>query len=301
MWQSNLAQELYLPYRFKKFFKGYAIETINGFKMHLDFKNDEGISKALLFFKKWEHLPTDFLLKQNFINKGGTALDIGANIGYYALMESGLVGPEGKVYAVEPVSNNFNILNKNVELNGIKNIKTFKMAMGEKKQYGIEINVSSQGNRSSFITRGGTVYTKKEKVEMATVDDFVSEQQIKPDFIRMDVEGYEKEIFKGMRKTLLNTPKLFIEFHPREIGFDEFYKMLLMLLESGYNRVTLIEKKFPLWMKKNGEIRPILKYLSRTIEGEEGTRGMGKVEHLALKTLYERSGFLKDSFCAFIS
>src|SRR3989344_7185979 len=207
--QSRLAQRLDISYNFNKFFKGQTVvDDINGFKMCLDLRNDEGISRDLFLFKKREHLSVDFLRDQNFIKKGGTALDIGGNIGYYALLESSLVGPEGKVYAVEPVSSNLNILKKNIELNGVKNINVFKIAMGKEKK-NVEIYVSNQSNRSSFIVRSGTIYTKKEKVEMTTVDDFVSEHKIKPDFIRMDVEGYEKEIIQGMRKTLLDRPKLF--------------------------------------------------------------------------------------------
>jgi len=299
--QSRLAQRLDVVYHFKKFFKGHAIvDNINGFKMHLDLRNDEGISRDLFLFKKREHLSIDFLQNQNFINRGGTALDIGGNIGYYALLESSLVGPEGKVYAVEPVSSNLNILKKNIELNGVKNINVFKIAMGKEKK-NVEIYVSNQSNRSSFIVRSGTVYTKKEKVEMTTVDDFVSEHKIKPDFIRMDVEGYEKEIIQGMRKTLLDRPKLFIEIHPNEIGREELKQMFLTMLESGYGQVTVVERRDQGWMKRNGEIKPVLRYLAWKIEGREGLMGMGKVEHLALTELYKRVDGIKDAFCAFIS
>lgn len=301
MAQSRLAQRLDISYNFNKFFKGQTVvDDINGFKMCLDLRNDEGISRDLFLFKKREHLSVDFLRDQNFINKGGTALDIGGNIGYYALLESSLVGPEGKVYAVEPVSDNLRILKKNIELNAVKNIKVFQAAMGKEKRYA-EIYVSNQSNRSTFVTRAGTVYTKKEKVEMTTVDDFVSEQQIKPDFIRMDVEGYEKEILQGMRRTLLHNPRLFIEIHPNEIGRKELKQMLLTMLESGYARVTVVERKDQGWMKRNGDIRPALRYLALKIEGREGLMGMGKVEHLALRELYERVDGIKDAFCAFIS
>ncbi len=299
--QSRLAQRLDISYNLHKFFKGHAIvANINGFKMYLDLKNDEGISRDLFLFKKREHLSVDFLRGQNFISAGETVLDIGGNIGYYALLESELVGPEGKVYAVEPVSDNLRILKKNIELNGVKNIKVFKAAMGKEKK-DAEIHISNQSNRSTFVTRAGTVYIKKEKVEMTTVDDFVSEQQISPDFIRMDVEGYEKEIIQGMRKILLHRPKLFIEIHPNEIGREELKQMLLTMIESGYDRVAVVERKDQGWMKRNGEIRPVLRYLAWKIEGREGLMGMGKVEHLALKELYERADGIKDAFCAFIS
>ena len=131
--QSALFLKFNIFYWFKRLiFGSVVVKDVNGFKMYLNLKSDTGISKDLFIFKKREYLSTDFLQNQNFINPGDVILDIGANIGYYALLESRLTGPRGMVYAIEPVLNNYYTLKSNVELNDIKNINMFKLAIGNK-------------------------------------------------------------------------------------------------------------------------------------------------------------------------
>jgi len=283
----------------KRIIYGYTIENINGFKMYLDLRNDVGISKDLLIFKKREHLSTDLIQNKGVIKDGYTVLDIGANIGYYALMESRLVGPSGTVYAIEPVSSNFATLNRNIELNGIKNIKTFKLAAGNKNRED-EIYVASKGNISSFVYNKKVKFIRKERVEVVKIDDFISQQQIQPDFIRMDVEGYESEIIRGMLKTMTQKPKLFIEVHPHLIDKAKLIEMFSLIKESGYSRAIVIKERSMVWMKRSGKIRPSLLYLTRKIEAGS-VLGIGNIENVSLEDLCASLGARNSAFHALIS
>ena len=61
-------------------------------------------------------------LVKRIVRNGDIVVDIGAHIGYYTLIFARLVGPKGKVFAFEPEPNNFNLLIKNIKINGYKNI-----------------------------------------------------------------------------------------------------------------------------------------------------------------------------------
>src|SRR3989304_7316362 len=96
---------------------------VNGYRLST-MPNDPGISSELLFFKTHEPLTTELLKKE--LKKGMICLDIGANIGYYALLERKIVGSEGRVIAVEPSPLNFSFLRKNISQNRFNDIEAFK-------------------------------------------------------------------------------------------------------------------------------------------------------------------------------
>jgi FkbM family methyltransferase len=270
-------------YYYKRIFFGSAVVEVNGFKMFLDLKNDVGISKDLFLFRKREHLSTDYLIENDVIQEGQTVLDIGANIGYYALLESRLVGKKGEVYAIEPVLKNYTALKKNVELNDAANVKTFNMAAGNVNG-DMEIFVADKGNISSFIPKGDANFVSKQKVQMVRVDNFVSDRDIKPDFIRMDVEGFETEIIKGMADTLKTKPKLLIEVHPNIASKEDLMEMISAIRDSGYKKVIEIKERNLLWMNRNGQLKNSLKKITSIIDGQYAS-GMGKVEHKSIDEL----------------
>jgi FkbM family methyltransferase len=196
-----------------RFGDNYSVKDILGSKMYLNLK-DKGISTDLIAFGIREHLVTNAIKK--LLKKGEIVVDIGANIGYYALLGAKLVGEEGKVFAIEPVVENIEILKKNILLNNYSNIEVFKLAIGDKNQEG-EIYLSEYSNLASLIDRkkfetGEKI--KKEKVKIVTLDKFLEDKPL-PDLVRMDVEGYEYEVIKGM-ENLLKTKKsfkIFAEIH----------------------------------------------------------------------------------------
>ncbi|MFH1170778.1 MAG: FkbM family methyltransferase [Candidatus Vogelbacteria bacterium] len=297
---SGILLKINLSYHLRRIFFGFAIRSINGSMMFLDLKNDVGISKDLFIFGKREHVTTDFLIRERVINDKEVILDIGANIGYYALLESRLTGSSGIVYALEPVSNNYRLLIKNIEINNVKNIKAFKLAAGQKSGEDY-IFVANKGNISSFVFNDQVSYTKKEKVKVVRIDDFVREKNITPTMIRMDVEGYEKEIVKGMVSTLLKTPKLLIEMHPHIMKEPELVEMFSIIEQSGYTKAVVIKERNELWMKKNGSVKPVLLFLTEKIEGINNALGIGKLEVMNLGELQKTLDKRKSAFHVLLS
>jgi len=189
----------------------YAIREVNGFKMILNLK-DEGISKDLFIYGIREPFTTNYLLTNKIIQKGGVIFDVGANIGYYVLIESRLTGKCGRVFAFEPVPENYSILIANLYLNQAKNVFALPFAIGE--NYGYKpIYITEKMNLSTLNPQGIQAPIKHTCPVITYPLDFFTKNITPPNLIRMDVEGYEYEIFKGMEKTLTYKPKILIEIH----------------------------------------------------------------------------------------
>jgi len=188
----------YLPL---KFMGNEVIKEIQGSKMVLNLA-DEGISRELACYGVHEKNSTEEVKK--IIKKGMKILEIGANIGYYALIETKLAGDTGHLYALEPDPRNYLTLIRNLELNNINNASLFPVAAGAERKEG-DFVINQKGNLSSFRRTEGTTH----KVQIIPIKELIED---KVDFIRMDVEGYEDEILKGIDFT--HKPKcFFIEVH----------------------------------------------------------------------------------------
>jgi len=211
----------------------YTKVTVNSYLMYIDFK-DKGISKELYIHRKREHFSTDFIKK--FISKDEIVIDIGANIGYYALLESQLAN-KGRIYAVEPIPSNINLLNRNIELNDYKNISVFQFAIGDDKADKAKMYVYDKCNWCSFIRDPSGNIIDEIEVTTMTLDRFVEFYVCQyPTFIRMDVEGYEYQIIKGASKILeKNKPlKLCIELHSHLMPRENMEELINILKQSDF-------------------------------------------------------------------
>ncbi len=149
------------------------------------------------------------------IEEGMVVFDIGANIGALTLQMAKKVSPAGKIYSFEPSPINYIYASKNISLNNFKNIKLINQGLGNENANAFLYNVNpnnrgmlrllqEDGNNSSF---------EKEEVQIDTLDSSMQKFSIpKPDFIKIDVEGFEYKVLHGASRTLEEYhPKLFIE------------------------------------------------------------------------------------------
>lgn len=210
----------------------YCKIKVNDSLMYIDF-NDEGISRQLYFHKKREHYSTDYM--KEIIKENDTIIDIGANSGYYALLESQLAN-RGEVYAIEPVPKNMQLLKKNIELNDYKNIQVFPLAIGGENGEG-KMYLYDKGNLCSFTKNIQNKPTGKVTIPIMTLDRFVEKCAFAyPTLIRMDVEGYEYEIIKGMANILKSNKPLilFIELHPFMMSKDDMKNLIDTLKRNNF-------------------------------------------------------------------
>jgi FkbM family methyltransferase len=211
------------------------VREIQGSKMYLDMR-DKGVSQELALVGIRETLFTKTL--QGALREGDCVLGVGANIGYYALMMARLVGPRGKVYAIEPVPHNVKLLKDSIRLNNYSNIETFSLAMGQNDGVS-KLYLSDHPNWSSFY-RPRKV-TGQIDIQIISVDSFFKDKR-PPDVIRMDVEGYEYEILIGMSDLLESGRplRLFIEFHPDIMGQQRAEVFLSTLQKHGFQLKKVI-------------------------------------------------------------
>ncbi len=249
-------QQVHEHFRALKWFPEHAVVEVNNSKMLLH-PRQGAIHQDLFEYKKREPLCTDYLLHASVLKEGDTVLDIGANIGYYVLVESQLVGKTGKIYAVEPVTRNYNLLKKNLQLNHLENVSAFRYAMGGSVAES-EIYVSNKSNLCAMTRNMASgIILGKEKVPMQTVDSFLKDKPL-PDLIRMDVEGYEYEILKGMTQTLKGKPRILMELH-YGLPFLEPEKVDEMLKVLKKHRFRVRFAVFEEKIAENAMIRALLK------------------------------------------
>lgn len=152
--------------------------------------------------------------------------DIGANIGLYSLIIA-REDPSCQVHAFEPETYNYQKLVRNIQLNRLPNIIPHLCAIGSKKKLGylyLKGQTAGQG-RHSLIKPTNKPYTP---TVVWDLDSFITEKDIPPpDFIKIDVEGYEIEVVKGMSKLLTTKkPTLIIEVHHKWIQKEKLYELL---------------------------------------------------------------------------
>lgn len=169
------------------------------------------------------------------LRPGMVALDIGANVGFYTLLSSVLVGPQGRVYAFEPVPRNLEYLRRHVNLNRLENVEILSLALGETsgEAWFDDTLGDSQGKLSS---------TGRLRVQVATLDDLVVSGRVQPpDVLKIDVEGAEAAVLRGALQLLdRHHPRIFLATH----GSSEHADCLALLRKLGY-RVSSLDGSSP--------------------------------------------------------
>ena len=219
----------------KLFNKKFIKKRIYNYEMFLDL-HDKGISRTLLLFGERELEHKSML--EEFLKPGMTVLDIGANIGYYALMEMKLIGDDGTLIAVEPSESNVGLLKMNLELNGYSNIEIHNAAVSNEsgtKQFFL----SEMSNLNTFHDTGtGSLHLSGKTVAVPTftVPQIMNGRHL--DLIRMDVEGHEVEVINGLLEAIekkVYRPSIIFETHlSRYDDEHNFEEPLRRLLGLGY-------------------------------------------------------------------
>jgi FkbM family methyltransferase len=200
----------------------------------------------------FEDAEAQFLIR--YLRPGMTVLDLGAHHGFYTLLSSKCVGPDGRVIAFEPSPREGVRLRTHVRLNKCRNVSIESVALG-----------STNGTAKLFLVDGQEDWcnslrppavqasTRVVTVDVISLDHYLSRAELGSiDFIKLDVEGAELEVLKGAR-TLLHSEK-------RPVFLAEIYdirtaawgyrahEIVQMLKSCGYSWF---------WLGGEGRLKPI--------------------------------------------
>lgn len=182
-------------------------------------------------------LPLTCLLIK-FVKKGMNVVDAGANLGYFTLLSSKLVGELGTVYAFEPEEQNFKLLSRSVSENHLGNVRLTKQALSERRgRIMLFLGDSSHPHEHSIgVDRGeGSV-----EIDCDTLDDY-SESLGKPriDLIKIHVVGDDPLVLTGASKVINEmSPMIVMVYDPPKWNNE---KTLLKELFERYTVFQIVE------------------------------------------------------------
>ncbi len=167
----------------------------------------------------------DMAFVLHFLRETDLLIDIGANVGSYTLLGSSEIG--AKSISIEPIPETFKVLKLNVQLNNISDkVEIMNIGMGSEK--GILKFTKSKDTTNHVAT---TNDTNTIEVIIEKFDDII--QIDRPTLVKIDVEGFENEVIKGMTGAITNEhlKVIIIELNGsgKRYGFsdDEIHKYLL--------------------------------------------------------------------------
>lgn len=186
-------------------------------------RNDE-----IVKFSAKAYEPEIAYLIKSLIKPGDVVLDIGANVGLHTVNFARATGPEGHVYAFEPVARMAERNSLNCALNGLANVTIVDCALGDENG-AVAMNVNtSDGGMEGTSSLLETVHVEKrpqhyetQEVRIRRLDDLIEElgPLSRLDFIKMDTEGFEPMVLKGAMETLRrHRPAMIIEAHSTRLA-----------------------------------------------------------------------------------
>lgn len=190
----------------------------------------------------YEHEQETQQIIKRSLQKGMVAVDVGANIGYLTLIMAQLVGEQGKVYAVEPGPDNLELLYKNIQINGMRNVEVLPYAAGRERRKQ-ELYLRKAGTLHSLYAQADAETTTVQ-VQVAPLNELIKAQKV--DFIKLDVEGGEIAVLQGMTEILRSNPalRLIVEWNPSALQRAGYAPEELpdFLLQAGF-RVSVINEE----------------------------------------------------------
>ncbi len=193
-----------------------------------------GAAKLIYTFR--ERFDAELPVLPKFVHPGDSVIDIGANFGIYTVALAGLVGPAGRVLAVEASSRAFGVLQHNVTLNGLKNVDLIQAAASDQEGQ-VTFFIADDLSRSSLAAGSGARESGiKEEVRAVRLDSLSVPRPVR--FIKIDVEGAEPLALRGA-EGILRADRPIIQFESTPgvaaaFGCEPDALWRLLVTECGY-------------------------------------------------------------------
>ena len=172
-------------------------------------------------------------------------VDVGANVGYYTLRLSRMVGRNGQVFAIDADPKTCEVLKKNCELNNLANVQVHNFAITDKKGTVSLYTDQTHSGKDSIISNSADQTQDSLTVPATTLDDLLGDKYPEINWMKIDVEGAELRVLKGASNTLKRTRKILIELHEHILKQNnETPESVLEMLKKDGFRVKLFNDKW---------------------------------------------------------
>lgn len=239
---------------------------------------DDGIGRTLLIHGRHEPVSSAVYRRElralaADIDETLTVFDLGANIGYHALMPAVDID-DTHVYAVEADAGNYALLRRNIEMNGLdEKFTTDCVALGNEKGTA-QFHVSTKSNRHSLSPRVTEAFPSHDfrtrSVDLRDAGAWLAEQGLSPadlHVLRMDIEGWEAEVFRSLDGLLSNRPLLLhVEIHPSLMDAEDTDYLVSRLAQADLELVAASQNRSALSVTSLDEIRET-KWVETVLKG----------------------------------
>ncbi|MDA8230391.1 MAG: FkbM family methyltransferase [Magnetospirillum sp.] len=195
------------------------------------------LTRAIIRRGDWEVPESRAFLR--YLTPGAVVIDAGANFGHYALLSSGVVGPEGLVIGFEPDPATYALLVENVALLPCPNVKTEQAGLSDRDGVmALSIDGGNPGGHS-FSARNVRELGRVVEVPVRTIDAHLADSGIRRpvNLIKIDVQGFEYKVLAGAAGTIgRDRPVVFCEVTPSSMANvgDDFRELLGFFRARGY-------------------------------------------------------------------
>jgi FkbM family methyltransferase len=179
----------------------------------LDHKIGHGIVERL----QGRREPTTVAIIRSLVRPGSKVLELGGCYGYFTYIMATCAGGEGKVVSIEGTPNNFKILQRNIELNNLKTVAAYNLFITDKADC-VSFGPSEEdpyGAIDRLLAGGDNRDPNSVSVPTIRLSSFLEKIGFDPDYVFMDIEGFEIDVFKDFsaRYFSRNRPVIVFEVH----------------------------------------------------------------------------------------
>jgi FkbM family methyltransferase len=219
------------------------VEIGNGIAKGLKFNNAE--SSPELALGTYE-VPIQNIFAQH-LKTGAVFYDIGANVGFFSIVAAKLVGDSGKVIAFEPGKDNAQAIRHNGALNNFKQIEVIEKAISNNSGSGQLLLAKYSGGHALATADAPPDLAGEITVDVVSIDDLIAQKLIEPpNFVKVDVEGAELDVLKGMKETIKTyQPTIIYEVDDGDrTAYERKYQELADFMHSLDYKVTPTENSY---------------------------------------------------------
>lgn len=217
------------------------VSTAEGFRIYVD-PTDYAVGHTIARTGVYE--PDVTAVVRRDLEPGNTFVDIGANVGWFSLLGASLVGPGGRVVAVEPNPSNVALLTKSAGENGFANLEVLTVALSDRSS---AVALETDGSNGRIVPIEGPPQSPVRAswvVAAQPLDELLATMALsRVDLVKLDVEGAEPLVLRGAASTLARyRPLIITEFFPRALDaspWGDAPGYLDMLRQLGYRLLVI--------------------------------------------------------------